>query len=125
MGDANMSLIGSVTNGQPLNPGREALFPFINPVPGWSTCVVSDKLNPDDVSLKIAEFSKQHVRENSPDRKRNLHVNCASQSRNIESCWQQVPQIPQVDAFNGLEQNDGRQLAGGSATMWNGCEGWL
>eukprot|EP00746_Dinoflagellata_sp_MGD_P010110 gnl/MRDRNA2_/MRDRNA2_120783_c0_seq1.p1 gnl/MRDRNA2_/MRDRNA2_120783_c0~~gnl/MRDRNA2_/MRDRNA2_120783_c0_seq1.p1 ORF type:complete len:429 (-),score=59.92 gnl/MRDRNA2_/MRDRNA2_120783_c0_seq1:29-1315(-) len=121
--DANISLMGNVTNGQPLNPGGEAMMPFTNPLPGWSSCVVSDHLNPEDVSLKIEKFSKHHVRENSPDRKRNLCVNGESRSHNVESCWQQVPQIPQLDIFNGLEQNDGCQLAG-NGTMWNSCEGW-
>jgi hypothetical protein len=88
--------------------------------------VFSDKLHPDDVSLQITEFAKHHVRENSPDRKRNLCVNEGLQSCNIEGCWQQVPQIPEVDHFNALEQNGGCPLAGGSGTpMCNGCEGWL
>lgn len=115
--DANMSLKSSETN------GCEA---FVNPVPGWSTCVVSDKLSPGDVSLKISDFAKHHVRENSPDRKRNLGFNGGLQSRNSEGCWQQLSRTPQMDNFNGMEQNDGCQLAGGSgAPMWNGCEGWL
>merc|ERR1719498_1146317 len=114
--------MGSVTSGQPLNPGSEAYVPFSNPVPGWSTCLVSDTHNPDDVSLKIADFAKHHVRENSPDRKQNLRANGGLQSRNVEGSWQQVPQIPQVDNFNGPEQHDGYQLAGGSGMpMWNGC----
>lgn len=124
--DANVSLMGSVTNGQPQNPGCEAVHAFTNPVPGWSTCVARDEQNPSDVSLKIADFAKHHVRENSPDRKRNLRVNGGLQSGNIQGCWQQVPQIPQVDNFNGREQNDFCQLAGGSGTpMWNGGEFFL
>lgn len=123
--DANMSMMG-VTNGQPLNPGCEAMFPFSNPVPGWSSCVVSDTHNPDDVSLRIADFAAHHVRENSPDRKRNLYVNGGLQSHNAEGSWQQVPQRSQGEYFNGLEQNYGCQLNGDRATpMWSGCDGWV
>jgi len=117
-----MSQMGSLTNGQPLNPGHEACFPFTNPVPGWSACLASDRLSSDDVSLKIADFARHHVRENSPDRKRNLRANGGLQSCNLDGCWPQVPQIsqvqqhvPQVDNFNWLEQNDQCHLAGGAS----------